>query len=106
MEPPGPHATVDRLTTEAERNELRMSDDSVLPPCQRRNRGIDRLRLQLCSHSESKCRLAKISPLSRVVHARMRASQAPGRSARRWSPATERATPESRDGARDAGVPR
>jgi hypothetical protein len=49
MESSIPDAVVDRLTTEAKRNELRIANDSMLPLGNCRDRKVDRVRLQLFS---------------------------------------------------------
>src|SRR5690349_7031265 len=55
-------APLDRLTTEAERVELRMGNDSVLTRSKRGDERIDTVSLHLSPHSESKCRLGPNSP--------------------------------------------
>ena len=51
-----PDAMVDRLTTEAKVQELRIPNDAVLPPGNRRDRKVGGVRLHLFSHSEYKCK--------------------------------------------------
>jgi hypothetical protein len=53
---PRPHTALNRSTTEAKGDQLRMANDSVLPHGDTRNERIDRVRLRFVSHSDSKCR--------------------------------------------------
>jgi hypothetical protein len=52
VQPAGPHTALDRFTTEAKGNELPMADDSVLPRGNRRDPGIDSIRLRFRSHTD------------------------------------------------------